>query len=158
GSTTTHGEFQRYREVGATARDMLVRAAAAKMKVSPASCKVDKGVITSGKTHVTFGEVAEAAMKLAPPKTVKLKDPKHWKLIGTPPRRPDTPEKITGKAIYGMDVQFTDLRTALVARPPAFGAKLGKFDASDALRVPGVEKVVPLENSVAVVAKHFWAA
>jgi isoquinoline 1-oxidoreductase beta subunit len=97
-------------------------------------------------------------MKLTPPKTVQLKDPKDWKLIGTPVRRLDSPEKITGKAQFGIDVQFEGLRTAVVARPPAFGAKLVKFDGAAAAKVPGVEKVVQTANGVAVIAKHFWAA
>ncbi len=158
GSTSTWAEFDRYRNVGAMAKDMLVRAAAQKWKVAPAACKVDKGVISHGKDTVTFGQVAQAAMALPPPKTVKLKDPKEWKIIGTPTKRLDTPAKITGHAKFGMDVQFPGLRTAVVARPPAFGATLGKFDASAALKVPGVEKVVPIQNGVAVVAQHFWAA
>ncbi|WP_437683462.1 molybdopterin cofactor-binding domain-containing protein [Sorangium sp. So ce131] len=158
GSTSTNGEFERYRTVGAMAKDMLVRAAAARWKVSPAACVAAKGVVTHGKDTLTYGQLAEEAMKLKPPAKVKLKDPKDWKLIGTLVRRLDTPEKITGKAKFGMDVQFPGLRTAVVLRPPAFGAKLVKYDAADALKVPGVEKVVPTPNGVAVVAAHFWAA
>ena len=150
--------FRSYRTVGATAKDMLIRAAAARWKVAATSCRAANGVITSGKNQASYGKLADDAMKLAPPKAVKLKDPKEWKLIGTQVRRLDTPEKITGKAKFGMDVQFPDLRTAVVARPPAFGATLAKFDATAALKVPGVEKVVPTGNGVAVVAKHFWAA
>ncbi|WP_394829875.1 molybdopterin cofactor-binding domain-containing protein [Pendulispora albinea] len=157
-STTTTGEFERYRTVGAIAKDMLVRAAAARWKVAPASCKVANGVITHGAHSFTFGQLAEEAMRLSPPASVKLKDPKDWKLLGTPVRRLDTPEKITGKAVFGMDIAFAGLRTAVVARPPAFGAKLVSFDGAAALRVPGVEKVVRIPNGVAVVAKHFWAA
>lgn len=97
-------------------------------------------------------------MKLPLPETMALKEPQDWKLIGTEVRRLDTPEKITGKAQFGIDVTFPDLRTAVVLRPPAFGATLVKFDDSDALKVPGVEKVVQITNGVAVVAKHFWAA
>ncbi len=89
---------------------------------------------------------------------MKLKEPKEWKLIGTTVRRLDTPEKITGKAQFGIDVSFPGLRTAVVLRPPAFGAKLVKFDGADALKVPGVEKVVQTANGVAVIAEHFWAA
>jgi isoquinoline 1-oxidoreductase beta subunit len=158
GSTSTWVEFDRYRNVGAMAKDMLVRAAAARWKVSPAACKVAKGVVTHGKDQLTYGQLADEAMKLAPPKKVTLKTPKEWKLIGTPVRRLDTPEKITGKAQFGMDVHFPGLRTAVVLRPPAFGAKLVKFDPAAALKVPGVEKVVPTATGVAVVAAHFWAA
>ncbi|MBS1120292.1 MAG: hypothetical protein H6Q90_2520 [Deltaproteobacteria bacterium] len=158
GSSTTRGEFERYRTVGAMAKDLLVRAAAAKWKVAPATIKVEAGVMTSGTNKATFGQLAEAAMLLPPPSAVKLKDAKDWKLIGKPTRRLDTPEKITGKAMFGMDVQFPGLHTAVVARPPAFGGKLKTFDATAALRVPGVVKVVPTATGVAVVAKHFWAA
>jgi isoquinoline 1-oxidoreductase beta subunit len=158
GSSTTWSEFERYRQVGAIAKDMLVRAAAAQWKVAPAACRVAKGVVTHGNKRLTFGKLAETAMALAPPKAVNLKDPKDWKLIGTEVRRLDTPEKITGKAQFGIDVQFPGLRVAVVARPPAFGAKLAKFDGAAALKVPGVERVVRTANGVAVIAKHFWAA
>ncbi|WP_044965106.1 xanthine dehydrogenase family protein molybdopterin-binding subunit [Sorangium cellulosum] len=158
GSSTTNSEFERYRTVGAMAKDMLLRAAAARWKVSPAACTAANGVVTHGKDKLTYGQLAEEAMKLAPPAKVKLKDAKDWKLIGTLVRRIDTPEKITGKAQFGLDVHFPGLRTAVVLRPPAFGAKLVKFDAADALKVPGVEKVVPTADGVAVVAAHFWAA
>ena len=158
GSSTTNSEFDRYRTVGATARDMLVRAAAARWKVPASSIRVASGVLSHGKDQLSFGKVAGDAMKLAPPRTVQLKDPRDWKLIGTKVLRLDTPEKITGKAQFGIDVQFPGLRTAVVARPPAFGAKLARFDASAALKVPGVEKVVAAGNGVAVIAKHFWAA
>jgi isoquinoline 1-oxidoreductase beta subunit len=158
GSSSTNGEFERYRTVGATAREMLVAAAAKRWKVAPSACHVEKGVITHGKDSLRFGEVAEEAMKEKPPVGVKLKAPKDWKLIGKPMKRLDTPEKITGTATFGMDIQFPGLRTALVARAPAFGAKLVKFDAAKALAVPGVEKVVQVASGVAVVAAHFWAA
>jgi isoquinoline 1-oxidoreductase beta subunit len=158
GSTSTWAEFERYRTVGAMARDMLVRAAAAKWKVPAANIKVENGVVSSGAKKASFGELVDDAMKLTPPKSVKLKDPKNWKIIGKPTKRIDTPEKITGQAQFGMDVQFPGLHTAVVARPPAFGAKLKKYDAAEALKVPGVVKVVPTATGVAVVAKHFWAA
>lgn len=158
GSSSTSGQFDRYRAVGATAKDMLVRAAAARWKVPPAACSVANGVITHGDKALRFGEIADEAMRRKPPTSVKLKDPKAWKLIGTPVRRLDSPEKITGRALFGIDVSFPGLRTALVARPPAFGAKLVSFDAGPALAVPGVEQVVPIANGVAIVAKHFWAA
>jgi isoquinoline 1-oxidoreductase beta subunit len=162
GSSSTHSEFDRYRNVGAMAKALLLRAAAARWKTSPAKLTASKGVIAfasaAGQQTLTYGAVAEDAMKLPPPKTVKLKRPEDWTLIGTKVRRLDTPEKITGKAQFGIDVAFAGLRTALVLRPPAFGAKLVKFDASDALRVPGVEQVVKTDNGVAVIAAHFWAA
>ncbi|WP_437724832.1 molybdopterin cofactor-binding domain-containing protein [Sorangium sp. So ce861] len=158
GSSSTNSEFLRYRTVGAMAKDMLVRAAAARWKVAPEACRAANGVVTRGKDQLTYGQVAADAMKLSPPTKVKLKDPKDWKLIGTRVRRLDTPEKISGKARFGIDVHFPGLRTAVVLHPPAFGAKLARFDPSAALQVPGVEKVVPVASGVAVVAAHFWAA
>jgi len=158
GSSTTRGEFDRYRNVGATAKALLLGAAATRWKTTPAKLAVTKGVIRFGGKTLTYGEVAEEAMKLPSPMTVKLKASKEWKLIGTTVRRLDTPEKITGKAQFGIDVAFPGLRTAVVLRPPAFGAKLMTFDGADALKVPGVEQVVRTANGVAVIARHFWAA
>jgi isoquinoline 1-oxidoreductase beta subunit len=158
GSTTTWSEFDRYRNVGAMAKDMLVRAAAARWKVAPSSVHAENGVLTHGKQKLTYGEVADDAMKLAPPTKVTLKDPKHWKLIGTRVKRLDTPEKISGRAQFGIDVSFPGLRTAVVARPPAFGATLAKVDDRAAKRVKGVEQVVKTANGVAVVASSYWAA
>jgi isoquinoline 1-oxidoreductase beta subunit len=158
GSSTTRGELERYRTVGAAAKDMLVRAAAARLKVPAEKLVAVDGAILHGKRRIRYGEVADDAMKLPPPASVKLKDPKDWKLIGKPVRRLDSREKVTGKATFGMDVTLPDLRTALVLRPPAFGAKLARFDGAAALQVPGVEKVVQAGGGVAVVAKHFWAA
>lgn len=158
GSSSTNGEFDRYRTVGATAKDMLLRAAAKRWKTQPSKLRVENGVIYRGKDSLTFGALAAEAMALPPPTSVKLKDPKSWRLIGTPVKRIDSPEKINGKAQFGMDVQFPGLRTALIARPPAFGAELVRFDAKAALAVPGVEQVVSVPSGVAVVAKHYWAA
>ncbi|HUQ07440.1 MAG TPA: xanthine dehydrogenase family protein molybdopterin-binding subunit [Kofleriaceae bacterium] len=158
GSSSTNGEFDRYRTVGATAKVLLLQAAAARWKTKPAKLTATNGVITFGSKTLTYGAVAEAAMKLPQPTAVKLKAPKEWKLIGTQVRRLDTPEKITGKAEFGIDVSFPGLRTAVVLRPPAFGATLTKFDGSKALAVPGVEQVVQTANGVAVVATNFWAA
>lgn len=158
GSSSTNGEFDRYRTVGAMAKEMLLRAAAKRWKTTPDKLRVERGVIHRGKDSLTFGAVAVEAMALPPPRSVKLKEPKDWKLIGTPVKRIDTPEKITGRAQFGIDVQFPGLRTAVIARAPAFGGSVIKFDAKAALAVPGVEKVVSVPSGVAVVAKHYWAA
>jgi isoquinoline 1-oxidoreductase subunit beta len=158
GSSSTNGEFDRYRNVGATAKQLLLSAAAKRWKTSPAKLTATGGVITFGSKTLRYGDVADAAMKLPSPKAVKLKEPSEWKLIGTTVRRLDSPEKITGKAQFGLDVAFPGLRTAVVLRPPAFGAKLMEYDGAKALEVPGVEQVVRVGNGVAVVAAHFWAA
>src|SRR4029079_15008378 len=115
GSSSIRGEFERYRTVGAMARDMLARAAGPRWKLAPGKLEVQAGVVSSGGKRLRFGELAAEAMKLSPPKTVKLKDRKDWKLIGKPTKRLDTPEKITGRATFGMDVQFPGLHTAVVA-------------------------------------------
>jgi isoquinoline 1-oxidoreductase beta subunit len=158
GSFTMRTEFDRYRNVGAMAKTLLLRAAATRFNTTPARLTAKNGVISFGSRSLTYGEVADVAMRLPAPKTVKLKNPKDWKVIGRSMRRLDTPEKITGKAQYGIDVAFDGLRTAVVLRPPAFGSRLVGFDPSDALKVPGVEKVVQAADGVAVIANHFWSA
>ncbi len=158
GSTTTWSEFERYRTVGAMARDMLVRAAAQRWKVDPRRLRTEDGYVLRGSEKISYGELALAAEKLDPPRSVKLKKPKDWRLIGKPVRRLDTPEKITGQAKFGMDVRFPGLRTALVLRAPVFGGKVRSFDAAKARAVPGVEQVVQVPSGVAVVARDFWSA
>ena len=160
GSTSVASEFDRYRQAGAAARSMLVQAAAAKFGVEPAAVRTENGVAIAGKQRATYGELADAAGKLAPPdpKTMTLKDSKDWKIIGKSTRRLDTPEKIDGSAKFGMDMQFDGLLTALVARAPVFGGSVKSFDATAAKAVPGVRHVVQVPSGVAVVADHFWAA
>ncbi len=158
GSTSTWSEFDRYRQAGATARALLVQAAAQRFGVKSADCRTENGAVIAGSQRARYGELADAAAKLPAPKTVPLKDPKDWKLIGKPTRRLDTPEKTTGRAQFGMDVQFPGLLTAVVARPPVFGGRVKSFDATAAMAIPGVRKVVQVPSGVAVVADHFWAA
>ena len=160
GSTSTSSEFERYRQAGAAARAMLVQAAAAKFGVEPSAVRTENGVAIAGDRRARYGELANEAGKLqAPdPKTLALKDPKDWKLIGKPTKRLDTPEKIDGTAQFGMDVKFDGLLTALVLRAPVFGATVKSFDATRAKAVPGVRHVVQVPSGVAVVADHFWAA
>ncbi len=158
GSTSTWSEFDRYRQAGALARALLVQAAARRFGVRPADCRTENGVVIAGDRRARYGELAEAAARLPAPATVPLKDPKDWKLIGKRTRRLDTPEKITGRAVFGMDVRFDGLLTAFVARGPVFGAKVKSFDATKAKAVPGVRAVVQVPTGVAVLADHFWAA
>jgi len=158
GSTTTLSEFDRYRQAGATARALLVQAAAQRFGVKPADCRTENGVVIAGNQRAPYGELAAAAAKLPPLEAVTLKDPKDWKLIGKPTKRLDTPEKTTGRAQFGIDVRFPGLLTAVVARPPVFGATVKSFDAGAARAVPGVRTVVQVPTGVAVVADHFWAA
>jgi isoquinoline 1-oxidoreductase beta subunit len=158
GSSSTWSEFDRYRQAGALARALLVQAAAQRFGVSPADCRTENGTVIAGSKRARYGELVEAAAALPAPKKVPLKDPKDWKLIGKPTRRLDTPEKITGRATFGMDVRFDGLLTAVVARGPVFGAKVKSFDAVKAKAVPGVRAVLEVPSGVAVLADHFWAA
>src|SRR5437868_5468725 len=158
GSTTSWSEFERYRTVGAMARAMLVRAAASQWKTDASKLHTENGFVLRGKQKLSYGQLAVAAQAQTPPRSVKLKDRKHWKLLGKPMRRLDSPEKITGKAKFGMDVQFEGLRTALVARSPVFGGKVKSFDSNKAKQVKGVEQVVQVPTGVAVVANNFWSA
>lgn len=158
GSTTTWSEFDRYRQVGAAARAMLVQAAAARFGVAASDCRTENGVVVCGTQSARYGELADAAGQLPVPEAVTLKAPADWKVIGKDTPRLDTPEKTTGRAMFGMDVQFEGLLTAVVARSPVFGGQVKSFDPASALAVKGVRQVVQVPSGVAVVADHFWAA
>jgi isoquinoline 1-oxidoreductase beta subunit len=160
GSTSTWMEFDRYRQAGAAARLMLVEAAAKRFDVAPSQIRTESGVVIAGDQRVTYGELADDAGQLPvpDPASIKFKEAKDWKIIGKPTKRLDTPEKITGKAKFGIDVQFDGLMTAMVARPPVFGGSVKSFEGAEALAVPGVHKVVQVPTGVAVIADHFWAA
>ena len=158
GSSSTWSEFDRYRQVGAMAREMLVAAAAAQWKVAPAECRVESGFVVSGSRRASYGSLAKAAQAQKPPTSVKLKDRKDWKILGKPTRRLDSPQKVTGTAQFGIDVQMPGMKTALVARSPVFGGKVKSFQGGKAKAVPGVRAVVQVPSGVAVVADHFWAA
>jgi isoquinoline 1-oxidoreductase subunit beta len=158
GSTSTWSEFDRYRQVGAMAREMLVRAAAAQWKVDPSACRAENGYVVHAGDRLSFGKLASAAQQMTPPREVLLKDPGDWKILGKATRRVDSPEKVTGRAQFGMDVRLPGMLTALVARSPVFGGKVKSFRAERARAVPGVKAVVAVPSGVAVVAEHFWAA
>jgi isoquinoline 1-oxidoreductase beta subunit len=160
GSTSTWSEWERLRTCGATARAMLVAAAAQQWGVEPASCRTENGEVIHDETgkRATYGSLADAAGKLDPPADVKLKDPKDFKLIGKPLKRLDTPGKTNGTAIFGIDVSLPGMLVAVVARPPVFLGTLRSFDATKAKAVPGVRHVVEISRGVAVVADGFWHA
>ncbi|WP_139864615.1 xanthine dehydrogenase family protein molybdopterin-binding subunit [Bradyrhizobium ivorense] len=149
------------RKGGATARVMLIQAAANEWKVPAAECKAANSVIThtpSGKT-TTYGKVAEAAAKLEPPADVKLKDPKDWTIAGKGLKRLDTADKVTGKTIYGADVKLPGMLNAAIKDCPVFGGKVKSFDAAKIANMKGVKKVVPVgDSAVAVVADTWWHA
>src|SRR5436305_8684619 len=140
------------------ARALLVSAAAARWGVAPGDCRTEKGFVICGDKRASYGSLAAAASKQPAPQKVQLKDPADWKVIGKPTRRLDTPEKITGRAKFGMDVQLPGMLTAVVAHARTFGAKVKSFDPAAAQAVPGVRKVFEVPTGVAVVADHFWAA
>jgi isoquinoline 1-oxidoreductase beta subunit len=160
GSTTSPAEWERYRKMGATARVMLVQAAATKWGVEASSCKAEKGYVIHAATskRASYGSLANAAAQLTPPANVPLKNPKDFTLVGKPTRRLDTPSKVNGKAQFGLDVTIPGMLTAVVARPPVFGGKVAKLDASAALKVPGVKAVQQVPSGVAVIAERFWPA
>jgi isoquinoline 1-oxidoreductase subunit beta len=160
GSTSTWSEWERVRKAGAAARAMLIAAAAAEWKVEPAACSTEPSHVVhaaSGK-RASYGRLAEKAADLKPPEDVKLKDPKDFRIVSKPTRRLDTPDKVDGKAVFGLDVQVPGMLVALVARPPVFGGKVKGFNADKARAVPGVRDVVQIPRGVAVVADGFWPA
>lgn len=158
GSSTTWSEFDRYRQAGALTRQLLIGAAAEQLGVPAANLKTENGFVISGDTKISYGDLAEAAAKLETPKAVTLKDPKDWKVIGKATKRLDGPEKINGTAVFGQDVHFDGLMTAMVARSPVFGGSVKSFDASATKQVKGVQQVVQVPTGVAVVADNYWAA
>ena len=158
GSSSTWSEFDRYRQAGATARALLVAAAAKRFGVPASQCRTENGRVIAGEQSASYGELVADASALPTPRNVPLKPASEWKIIGKPTKRLDTPEKITGRALFGMDVRFDGLLTAVVARSPIFGGSVLSFDATAAKAVPGVRQVVQVPSGVAVVADHFWAA
>jgi len=139
---------------------MLVQAAAAQWQVEPASCTASKGEVmhaASGR-KLGYGALALAAQGQTPPKDVPVKDPKDFVIIGQPLKRLDTPDKTNGKTVYGIDAILPNMKIATVAACPVFGGKVAKVDDSAATKIPGVRKVVVLEDTVAVIGDHMWAA
>jgi isoquinoline 1-oxidoreductase subunit beta len=160
GSTSTPSEWERFRKAGATARIMLIAAAAKNWNVDPQTVKAENSFVihsASGR-KASFGSLADAAAKIEPPKDVALKDPKDYKLLGRPTRRLDTPAKIDGSAEFGIDVKIPGMFTAVVARAPVFGGKVVSFNADEARKVPGVKDVVQVPSGIAVIASGFWPA
>lgn len=160
GSLAIRTSYEPMRRTGAAAREMLVEAAAARWGVDRAQCRAENGVVVNTATNarLTYGSLAEAAATLPVPSNVALKDPSQFTLIGKPLGRVDTPAKITGRAVFGIDVRVPGMRYAVVARPPAFGGSVARFDATKAKGVPGVTDVVQIPQGVAVVATNTWAA
>jgi isoquinoline 1-oxidoreductase beta subunit len=160
GSTAIRGTYVPLRRAGATARVMLVSAAARRWNVDPSSCHAERGVVVHGPTgrKLAYGKLVDAAARLPVPENVALKAPADFRLIGTPHRRLDTAGKVDGSAKFGIDSRPPGMKFAVVAISPTFGGKLVSVDEAKAKAVPGVSQVVRLDDAVAIVAIHTWAA
>jgi isoquinoline 1-oxidoreductase beta subunit len=158
GSTSTWSSFDQMRSAGASARAMLVAAAAKRWGVETGACRTERGFVVCGEKRASYGSLAEAAAALPKPEEPARKDPKDWKLIGKPVRRLDGADKVSGKAVFGMDVRLPGMLYAAVARPPVFGGKVKRVGPDAAKAVPGVTDVVQIPSGVAVVAANSWAA
>ena len=160
GSTSVRGNWEPLRRAGATARAMLVAAAAETWKVDPTACRAERGEVIHAATgrRVRYGDVVDRAARLSVPGVVRLKDHRDFKLIGTRAKRLDAPDKVNGTAQFGIDVQIPGMKVATVASCPVFGGKLALVDDTSAKAIPGVRQVVRLDDAVAVVADHMWAA
>ena len=160
GSNSVRGMWKVLREAGATARVMLVTAAAQTWGVAENTCTTDKGEVihqASGR-RLKYGALVDKAAALPVPSGVTLKDPKNFKVLGNSLARLDVPEKVNGSAVFGIDVKLPGLLTAKVVRCPVFGGKVARFNADKAKAVPGVKNVVQITNGVAVVADNYWSA
>jgi isoquinoline 1-oxidoreductase subunit beta len=160
GSLSIRTSWDPLRKAGATAREMLVAAAAQKWGVDRSQCRAENNSVvnTASSARLTYGSLADAASRLQPPAKVTLKDASKYRLIGTSPKRLDTRLKVTGKADYGIDVKVSGMQFAVLERCPVFGGKVASFDAAKAKAVPGVKQVLQISNGVAVVADNTWSA
>ena len=159
-STSIRASWEPLRRAGASAREMLVRAAAQRWGVEPASCRAELGRVihTSSNRHLTYGALAAAAARVPVPEQVTLKTPDQFKLIGKATKRLDTPSKVTGATVYGIDARPPGVKIATLTQSPVFGGRLKSVDDSAAKAVKGVRQIVKLEDCVAVVADHMGAA
>src|SRR5882672_4821203 len=160
GSRSIRDSQETLRQAGAAAREMLVAAAAQRWKVAASECDAENGVITHtpSRRKLRFGQVAQGASKLEPPKDVKLKDPKEWNLVGKAAHRLDIPDKVRGKPLFGIDVQLPGMAYAAIAQCPVFRGKLATVAGERIKGMRGLIKVVQLEDAVAVVADNWWRA
>src|SRR3989442_9529183 len=148
------------RRAGATARTMLIAAAVERWQVDPATCHAERGAVIHGpsRRRLGYGALAARAAERPIPDNVALKRPEDFKLIGTSAKRLDSPAKVNGTAQYSIDVRLPGMKIATVAASPVLGGKVAAVDDAKARAVPGVRQIVRLEEVVAVVADHMWAA
>ena len=160
GSQSIHSCWEPMRKAGATAREMLIGAAAQKWGVDASECRAENGAIvhSATKRRATFGSLAVAAAQIPQPKDVKLKDPSQFTIVGKPTKRLDTPKKVNGTAEFGIDVRRPGMLHASVEHCPVFGGKVASFDATKAKAIPGVKDVIQIPTGVAVVADNTWTA
>lgn len=160
GSTSMRDDWGDLRAAAATARAVLVQAAAKRWNVDPGACSVTRGVVKHGASgrRATYASLVSLAATLPLPKDPPLKARKDWRLIGTSAKRLDTPGKVNGKTVYGIDVQVPGMKIAALARCPVLGGKLAHLDDAPARKITGVRDVLRLDDAVAVVGDHFWAA
>jgi isoquinoline 1-oxidoreductase beta subunit len=160
GSGSIRRHFDLFRRAGATARAMLIEAAANRWSISPSQCLTENGrVVWQGHGQsLSYGELADDAARLPMPSTVPLRPRSNWSVIGKAVPRLDIAEKVNGSAVYGIDVEVDDMVIATIRQCPFFGGRLQGVDDRPALAIAGVQKVVTLENAVAVVATNFWSA
>ncbi|MGH7374560.1 MAG: molybdopterin cofactor-binding domain-containing protein [Candidatus Rokuibacteriota bacterium] len=159
GSQSIASEWERLRKAGATAREMLLTAAAQTWGVDRTTLRAENGrVIGPGGRVLTYGQLVDKARTVPVPADVPLKDPSRFKIIGKATRRLDSRDKVTGTALFGIDATVPGMLVAVVARPPVFGGKVRAVDDAAARAVPGVKQVVPVPSGVAVVADSFWSA
>jgi isoquinoline 1-oxidoreductase subunit beta len=159
-STSIRAFYEPLRRAGATAREMLIAAAAATWGVDANTCRAEKGSVihTSTGRRLDYGALVDKAATMPVPKDVALKEPKDFKLIGTPAKRLDTPDKVNGKTVYGIDVKVPGMKVGTIAICPVFGGKLKSVDDSKALAIKDVFQVVRVSDAVAVIAAHMGAA
>ena len=163
GSASVKNSYTQYRELGARTKGMLLAAAAKQWKVDATTLKAENGAVIGGTRRAGYGELFDAAMKEPIPEEVTLKNPKDFKLIGRPTGLKVSRAKATGQQKYGMDVKLPGMLTAVIARPPVFGAKFKTFDASAAQKVKGVRAVLPVDldrgaRGIAIIADGYWPA
>ncbi|HUR99433.1 MAG TPA: molybdopterin cofactor-binding domain-containing protein, partial [Pyrinomonadaceae bacterium] len=160
GSASIKGFFNPLRKSAASVREMLIAAAAAQWSVAPETLLARNGEVVdpTSKRTAKYGTLLEAAAKITPPTAPKLKDPKDFRYIGKAVKRLDSPAKVNGSGIFGIDVKVPGMLTATILRPPVIGGKVGTVDDSATKAVKGVRNVVRLESGVAVVADNYWAA
>lgn len=167
GSRSIQTEFEKLRKMSASAKEMLIQAAADKWNVDPADCKARMGKVSNANgDELTYGELVETASKLTPPQDPVLKEPSEFKIIGTSVKRQDIPLKTNGSAIFGIDISVPDMLHASVERSPVFLGKVVDFNEGEVLKIPGVKHVFKTEREVygrkregvAVLADSYWQA